>query len=60
MVYITQRYSLPSNLRLPVNNTVLAGMFKPIANVSVAKSALIRPSPNKISMVSFSIGNKPP
>ena len=39
--------------------TVLAGMFKPIANVSVANRAFIKPSANNISMVSFSSGNKP-
>jgi len=36
---ITQRKSLPSNLRVLVNRTVRAGILRPIANVSVANSA---------------------
>jgi hypothetical protein len=51
--------SLPSNLRGLVNRTVRAGMLRPMANVSVANKALIRPSANKISVVSFKIGSKP-
>lgn len=47
---LTVRQSIP----------VRAGIFKPIANVSVANNVLSKPSPNKISMVSFKIGNKPP
>uniref|UniRef100_A0A1B0GC65 Uncharacterized protein n=1 Tax=Glossina morsitans morsitans TaxID=37546 RepID=A0A1B0GC65_GLOMM len=50
-----QRKSLPSNLRGAVNKTVLAGIFRPIAKVSVANKALSKPSPNKISIISFSI-----
>jgi hypothetical protein len=42
-----------------VNKTVLAGIFKPIANVSVANRTLISPSENKISIVSFKSGSKP-
>ena len=40
--------------------TVLAGMLSPMAKVSVAKSALIRPSWNRSSVVSFRIGSRPP
>lgn len=36
--------SCPSNLRVFVNTTVLAGMLSPIENVSVANKILIRPS----------------
>ena len=43
-----------------MKRTVLAGMLRPIANVSVAKSAFIRPSPNRISVVSLRIGRRPP
>lgn len=42
-----------------MNRTVLAGMFRPIANVSVAKSTLIKPSEKRISIVSFNSGSKP-
>ena len=35
----THLKSFPSNLRALVNSTVLAGMFKPMANVSVANKA---------------------
>jgi hypothetical protein len=56
---LTHRSSLPSYFLALVNITVLAGMFNPIANVSVANNTLIRPSPNNISIVSFKIGNKP-
>jgi hypothetical protein len=34
-------------------------MLRPMANVSVANKALIKPSANKISVVSFKIGSKP-
>lgn len=51
--------SLPSNLRALVNRTVRAGMLRPMANVSVANKALIKPSANKISIVSFKIGSNP-
>jgi len=34
-------------------------MLRPIANVSVANNALIKPSANRISIVSFKIGSKP-
>jgi hypothetical protein len=50
---------VPSNFLALVNKTVLAGMLRPMAKVSVAKSAFMRPSPNKISVVSFKIGSKP-
>ena len=56
----TQRVSWPSNFRALVKRTVLAGMFKPMANVSVAKSALMRPSPKRISVVSLRMGRRPP
>lgn len=36
--------SCPSNFRVLVNTTVLAGMLSPIENVSVANKILIRPS----------------
>jgi hypothetical protein len=36
--------SQPSHLRVLVNTTVLAGMFSPIENVSVANKHLIKPS----------------
>jgi hypothetical protein len=36
-----QRCDSPSHLRVCVKTTVRAGMFKPIANVSVANSTLI-------------------
>jgi hypothetical protein len=34
-------------------------MLRPMANVSVANKALIKPSANNISVVSFKIGSKP-
>ena len=52
--------SFPSNFWVDVKRTVLAGMFSPIANVSVAKRALSKPSPKRISMVSFKMGRRPP
>jgi hypothetical protein len=39
-----------------VNITDLAGIFKPIANVDVAKTIFNRPSVNKISTISFKRG----
>lgn len=56
---LTNRLSLPSNFRQAVNKTVLAGIFKPMANVSVAYKTFSKPSPNKISIVSFKIGKRP-
>jgi len=56
---LTNRLSLPSNFRGAVNKTVLAGIFRPMANVSVAYKTFSNPSPNKISIVSFKIGNRP-
>ena len=50
---------VPSNFLALVNKTVLAGMLRPMAKVSVANRALMRPSPNKISVVSFKMGSKP-
>ena len=50
---------VPSNFLALVNKTVLAGMLRPMAKVSVANRALMRPSPNKISVVSFKMGNRP-
>ena len=52
--------SFPSNFWVDVNRTVLAGMLRPMAKVSVAKRAFNKPSPNRISMVSFRIGRSPP
>jgi hypothetical protein len=40
--------------------TVLAGIFNPIANVSVAKSTFNQPDANIISIISLIIGIKPP
>jgi hypothetical protein len=39
LTLLTHLKSLPSNFRGFVNTTVLAGMFKPRANVSVANNA---------------------
>ena len=58
--FFTQRIFFPSNFWAPVKRTVLAGMLRPIANVSVANNAFIRPSPNRISVVSLRIGKRPP
>lgn len=44
---------------MEVNRTVLAGMLSPMAKVSVANKHLIKPSPNKISIVSLMIGSRP-
>ena len=49
--------TLPSNLRAWVNTTVLAGMLMPMEKVSVANRHLIRPSWNRISITSFSMGS---
>ena len=46
--------------RCAVKITVFAGIFTPIANVSVANKHLIKFSENSISIVSFRIGNRPP
>ena len=40
----TMRNSAPSNLRTEVKTTVLAGMLRPIENVSVEKSTFRKPS----------------
>ena len=55
-----QLTSVPSHLRVLVNTTVLAGMFIPMLNVSVAKRALINPSEKRISTISFRIGRLRP
>ena len=52
--------SFPSNFWVDVKSTVLAGMFSPMAKVSVAKRALSKPSPKRISIVSFRMGRRPP
>ena len=39
--------------------TLLAGILIPIANVVVAKIALIKPSPKRISTISLTIGSIP-
>jgi hypothetical protein len=41
---LIQRISLPSNLRTDEKTAVWAGMFRPIAKVSVANKHLISPS----------------
>ena len=56
---LTNRVLMPSNFSTLVKTTVFAGMFRPMEKVSVAKSTLIRPSWNRISIVSFKIGSKP-
>ena len=53
------RSSTPSNFLNAVNTTHRAGMFSPIANVSVANSTLSRPSPNRISTISLTTGSNP-
>jgi len=40
--------------------TVLAGIFTPIAKVSVANKTLTNPSEYKISTISFAKGSKSP
>jgi hypothetical protein len=40
--------------------TDLAGIFTPIANVSVANRTLMSPLAKRISTISFKIGSKPP
>ena len=51
---LTKRWFLPSNLRALVKSTVRAGMFMPMANVSVANSAWDENSKeqNNISIIS--------
>mmetsp|Transcript_2131 Transcript_2131/g.13957 ORF Transcript_2131/g.13957 Transcript_2131/m.13957 type:complete len:230 (-) Transcript_2131:725-1414(-) len=49
----------PSHFLNAVKTTVFAGIFKPMANVSVAKSAFTKPSWKRISMISFRIGKSP-
>ena len=56
---LIHRNAPPSNFLACVNTTVLAGMFSPVENVSVANSTLISPSWNRISVSSFKIGNIP-
>ena len=51
--------SVPSNFFTAVNTTVLAGMFNPMAKVSVANKHLIKDSPKRISINSFNTGSKP-
>ena len=61
------RYSLveivpksdPSNFFKPVNMTDLAGKFKPMANVDVAKTTLRYPSLKRISTSSLRICSRP-
>lgn len=55
----THLKSFPSNFLALVKTTVLAGMLSPRAKVSVANSALMRPSEKSISIVSLRIGNSP-
>ena len=43
-----------------VNTTVFAGMLMPIAKVSVVNRTLRRPSWNKSSITSLTIGMRPP
>mmetsp|Transcript_17285 Transcript_17285/g.53134 ORF Transcript_17285/g.53134 Transcript_17285/m.53134 type:complete len:235 (+) Transcript_17285:579-1283(+) len=57
---VSHRKSAPSNLRVSVKTTVRAGMLMPIANVSVANRSFSRPSWNKISTTSFTMGSRPP
>mmetsp|Transcript_17924 Transcript_17924/g.29985 ORF Transcript_17924/g.29985 Transcript_17924/m.29985 type:complete len:201 (-) Transcript_17924:251-853(-) len=54
------RNPFPSFLRYPLNTTARAGMFTPIANVSVARRTLTNDLENKISTASFNTGSNPP
>mmetsp|Transcript_9773 Transcript_9773/g.33724 ORF Transcript_9773/g.33724 Transcript_9773/m.33724 type:complete len:221 (-) Transcript_9773:644-1306(-) len=55
-----KRLDSPSHFRMAVKITVFAGMFRPIAKVSVANRILMSCSWNKISISSFRIGSRPP
>eukprot|EP00968_Pinguiococcus_pyrenoidosus_P004398 scaffold298_cov247-Pinguiococcus_pyrenoidosus.AAC.24 len=50
----------PSCFLVPLKTTVRAGMFTPMAKVSVANSTLTRPSLKRISTTSLRIGSRPP
>lgn len=49
----------PSNFIISVNNTVFAGRFKPIANVSVTNIIFIKSNVNSNSINSLIVGIKP-
>eukprot|EP00755_Sulcionema_specki_P036991 Sspe_Gene.107985::Locus_87138_Transcript_1_1_Confidence_1.000_Length_957::g.107985::m.107985 len=56
---VSQRFPEPSNFLTLVKMTVLAGMLRPIAKVSVLKSTLMSCCWKRSSMTSFRMGRSP-
>ena len=56
---VSARCAVPSNFAVDANTHVRAGMFRPIANVSVAKRAFTSWAWNRTSTSSFTRGRRP-